>query len=75
MGITPVFFDEEAYCQICKAHRVSCDHSDTEVLRISGSKVRKIIGEGAPLPPWLIREEISEMLVDAVKNGKQIFVT
>ncbi|MFQ5671481.1 MAG: sulfate adenylyltransferase [Nitrospinales bacterium] len=75
IGIEPVFFDEVVYCRQCKTHRLSCNHSETDVQRISGSQVRQTFCEGKSFPSWLLREEISEILSKARKTGKQIFVT
>ena len=55
IGIIPIFFDEVAYCQACNNHRTSCKHPDSNILRISGTKVREILNEGSSLLLTLIK--------------------
>ncbi|MFQ5717901.1 MAG: sulfate adenylyltransferase, partial [Nitrospinales bacterium] len=75
IGISPIFFDEVAHCELCKAPRLSCEHPESNIRRISGTEVRQILLQGRKHPAWLLREEVSTMLIEAMKSGKQILAT
>lgn len=73
IGIKPIFFDEVAYCSACKTQRLACEHPESNIQRISGTQVRKLLSEEKEPPTWLMREEISEMLLEEIKNIRPIF--
>ncbi len=74
IGIKPIFFDEVAYCDACKTQRLDCEHPESNIRRISGTQVRKLLSEEKELPTWLMREEIVEMLIEEIRNKKPVFV-
>lgn len=75
IGISPIFFSEVAFCDLCKTQRVSCEHPESNIRRISGTQVRQALMQGEDLPAWLIREEISEMLKEEIRNGRNVFIS
>ena len=72
IGIHPIFFDEVAFCKKCNAHRFSCSHEDSDIHRISGTLIRDILQSDTKMPSWMLREEISEMLREMMKDGNPI---
>jgi len=65
LGITPLFFDNSAWCHKC-GNMVSlktCPHSDKEHLSLSGTKVRQMLSEGEFPPPEFTRPEVAEILL------------
>ncbi|TSD03020.1 MAG: sulfate adenylyltransferase [Parcubacteria group bacterium Athens0714_26] len=52
------------------------DNTEKEIgsLAISGSEVRRMLKSGVMPPSWMIREEISKMILEAIKNGEEVFV-
>jgi pyruvate kinase len=74
IGITPVFYGEVTYCPDKKHHHFTDKKASSDLYEISGSKVRDLLQKGENLPAWLLREDVSETLIEAVKNGEKIFV-
>ncbi len=74
IGIIPVFYGEVAYSPETKSHHFVEDKTPSEVFKISGTKVRDLLLKGEGLPSWLLREDVSETLMEAMKNGEKIFV-
>ncbi len=51
-------------------------HDESDKLRlISGSQARAMFLRGERPPGWFMRPEISNIVLDAVKNGEQVFET
>ena len=46
----------------------------TDKMSISGTKARQLLKEGKNLPAWFMRPEVSEMIINAIKNNKEVFV-
>jgi len=77
LGIIPVKFDKVFYSSTEKKYLhepESKNHSDKEKLHISGTQARDMLKKGKVPPKWFMREEISKMLVDKIKNGEKVFV-
>ncbi len=74
IGIVPVFYGEVAYSPKTKMHFFVDNEPASDILKISGSKVRDLLQKDEGLPSWLLREDVSETLMEAVKNGEKIFV-
>ncbi len=74
IGISPILFKDVFYCEQCKGPILSCEHQKSGNYLLNGSILRKNITEEKKSPHWLLREEISEMLVEAAKRRKQIFI-
>jgi sulfate adenylyltransferase len=67
IGIEIIKFEHTFYCKKCGAVVSSrtCPHEKTEHLVLSGTKVRELLTEGAPLPPEFSRPEVAEILRQA----------
>jgi sulfate adenylyltransferase len=46
----------------------TCPHDDTDRLLVSGTKLRKWLSEGQPVPPEFSRPEVLEILRDYYAN-------
>lgn len=74
IGIRPVFFDEVGFSQKDGCYK-ELEHADGEQLAaLSGTKVREMLKQRQQPPEWLMRPEISRLLLEAVAAGKKIFV-
>ena len=72
-----VKFDTVFYSQKYQQHLQEKDYSEQiegDKLLISGTEARKIFEQGKMPPEWFMRPEISQMIVDAFKNGEEVFV-
>jgi ATP sulfurylase len=50
------------------------NHDEDDKLRIiSGTQARAMFLKGEMPPSWFMRPEISDIVLDAVKNGDQVF--
>jgi ATP sulfurylase len=77
LGISPVKFDEVFYSPRLKSYCVQAPNSDADngdKLRISGSQARQMLVSGKSPPPWMMRPEISEIILDAIGKGEEVFV-
>ena len=77
VGIVPVRFTNVFYSKKLRRHVHESDvaaHKDSDKLHISGTQARKILESGKQLPPWFMRKEISQIVLDALKKGKKVFV-
>jgi ATP sulfurylase len=74
-GTIPIFFDEIKYCPSCSSYAAACVHDDSDRRRISGTQVRAHLTNGEFPPDWMMRPEISEMILEHQSQGKEIFVS
>lgn len=78
LGITPVRFNKVFYSRKLKTHvheqNDKGKHKENEKLHISGTQARRMLESGKPLPAWFMRPEISRIILDALKKGKEVFV-
>jgi len=77
LGIKPIKFDKVFYSNKLKKHvheREVDSEEDLEELHISGTEARQILERGEMPPEWFMRPEISQMIVEAVKQGEEVFV-
>jgi ATP sulfurylase len=51
----------------------SSDDSSDKLDFISGSQARAMFLRGESPPSWFMRPEISEIVLDALNDGKQVF--
>lgn len=49
-------------------------HPEEDKYHISGTEARKMFESCQKPPEWFMRPKIAEMIVDAVKNGEEVFV-
>ncbi|MCP4365244.1 MAG: sulfate adenylyltransferase [Planctomycetes bacterium] len=64
IGIIPLFFDYTFYCKNCygMASFKTCPHDSSNHVALSGTEVRKILGEGHAPPSSFTRPEIARVL-------------
>jgi len=75
LGITPIFFSEVNYCSLCGRHVAeSCAHDEGQLLRINAVDGRMMLESGAQLPDWFMRQEISSLILNEMKNGNDAFI-
>jgi len=74
IGITPVFFDTVYYSEEQDA-MVESDTSNKKHLRsISGTMIRELLEDNQSVPPWCMREEVSNWLLELRKAKQPLFV-
>ena len=74
IGIEPIFFNELHYCKQCEVYVDNCDHDQKELLHISGSEGRKLLMNGENPPEWFMRKNVSDFVLNEIKNGNEVFV-
>lgn len=77
LGIKPIKFDKVFYSKKLKCHvheKDSPHHEEDDKLHISGTQARQML-EKAEIPPeWFMRPEISNLLIEAINKGEEVFV-
>lgn len=78
LGIKPVKFNEVFYSRKLKKYvhgngNGDISHGRNDRLSISGSQARAMFLRGEMPPSWFMRPEISEIIVDAIKTGEDVF--
>lgn len=77
LGITIIKVDEVIYSNNLKKYffKKDCPEKEIEsISSISGSLIRSKLLSGEKPPHWLMRPEISEYILEAIKNKEQVFV-
>ena len=77
IGIKAVTFDHVFYSKKMAKHIHACDVTGfpaEDQLQISGTEARKMFEAGQAPPEWFMRPEISQIIIDAVKKGEEVFV-
>lgn len=66
IGITILKFENTFYCRKCgnMASAKTCPHQGADLLFLSGTKVREMLGAGIALPEEFTRKEVSAILLD-----------
>jgi pyruvate kinase len=68
-----IFYSRKLHGYVHENGNVS-DHEESDKLRIiSGSQAREIFAKGGRPPSWFMRPEIATIIVDALKDGKEVF--
>jgi sulfate adenylyltransferase/3'-phosphoadenosine 5'-phosphosulfate synthase len=64
LGIEILRFENSFYCRACgsMASTRTCPHAAEERASLSGTRVRELLAEGAPLPVEFTRPEVAEVL-------------
>jgi sulfate adenylyltransferase len=64
LGIEILRFENSFYCRACggMASTRTCPHPAEERASLSGTRVRELLAEGAPLPVEFTRPEVAEVL-------------
>jgi len=67
LGIVPLFIREAFYCRKCggMVNEKICPHEDKYRIRISGTKLRKMIREGRIPPEYMMRREVAEVIISS----------
>ncbi|MBI4598023.1 MAG: sulfate adenylyltransferase [Candidatus Omnitrophica bacterium] len=70
IGITPLNFENTAYCIVCGSMVSSktCPHPAEKHLSLSGTKVRELLLAGTPPPPEVSRPEVAAVLIEAMRQ-------
>ena len=69
IGITPLYFENTAYCPVCASMVSSktCPHPPEQHVSLSGTKVRELLQAGTPPPPEVSRPEVAAVLIEAMR--------
>ncbi len=76
LGIEIIFFNEIAYSTRRKTYfefGLSENNKDVDGKQISGSGFRKFISRSELPPSWYARKDVSNMLLDSISNGEEVF--
>ena len=70
IGITPLCFENAAYCTVCGSMVSSktCPHAAERHVSLSGTKVRELLQAGTPPPPEVSRPEVAAVLIEAMRK-------
>lgn len=74
IGIKPVFFDTAYYCNKCETVTNTCNHPENQKMKISATEIRNYLNSGKKPPEYLLRNEVSELLENMIKENEKIFV-
>ena len=69
IGITPLNFENSAFCTICggMVSSKTCPHPPEQHVSLSGTKVRELLQAGTPPPPEVSRPEVAAVLIQAMR--------
>lgn len=73
VSIQPVFFDEVYYCEGCRSHVERCQHGRELGQQISGTLARTLLKQGKMPPPWYMREPVSALILEHLRNRNEVF--
>ena len=77
LGIKPVKYNKVFYSKIYNKHIHEPDmpdHPEEHKLHISGTDARKMLENLEKPPEWFMRPEISELIIESLKNNEEVFV-
>ena len=74
IGIKPIFFDTVYYCSACESVTDNCTHDNKYKIKISATEIRNYLTNNKKPPEYLIRNEISALLLNKVDVNEQIFI-
>ncbi|MBI3997321.1 MAG: sulfate adenylyltransferase [Candidatus Omnitrophica bacterium] len=71
IGITPLNFENMAFCTVCEGMVSSktCPHPAEKHVSLSGTKVRELLQAGTPPPHEISRPEVAAILVAAMRQN------
>jgi len=73
IGIKPIYFNEVHYCQKCQSYIEDCAHDESDILKISGTRGREMLMDKISPPEWFMREELSNLIIQHINDGKKMF--
>jgi pyruvate kinase len=79
LGIIPIRFHEVYYSAKLEryVHAIEGENAQAtadDKLQISGTQARQMFEQGKIPPAWFMRPEIAKIILEAVKNGEEVFV-
>ena len=74
IGITPIFFNKVDYSKTKKDYVEIKNTKIKNTLHISGTELRNILSQGRLPPDWFMRKEISNMILNKIKNNEEVFI-
>ncbi len=75
IGIKPVFFETAYYCSACETVTAGCEHQGKFKINISATEVRNCLINNKRPPQYLLREEISDLLENMMREKEGIFIS
>ena len=74
IGITPLCFENTAYCTVCGSMVSSktCPHPPERHVSLSGTKVRELLQAGTPPPAEVSRPEVAAVLIEAMRQPQKV---
>ncbi|HKI77823.1 MAG TPA: pyruvate kinase [Ignavibacteriaceae bacterium] len=75
IGIKPVFFETAYYCSACQTVTAGCQHQEKFKINISATEVRNCLISNKRPPEYLLRDEISDLLENMMREKEEIFVS
>ncbi len=65
LGITPLFIREAYYCRKCggMVTEKTCPHGEEYRIKISGTRIRRMLREGKIPPPEMMRPEVAQVVL------------
>jgi pyruvate kinase len=73
IGIEPIYFNEYGYSPISQSYLDVSRNNSNELLNISGTEARKMLQNKTVLPDWFMRPDIAALIIEEMKNGKEVF--
>ena len=77
LGIEIIFFDEIVYSKSQKTYFELCESNNNKAIDnepISGTGFREYISRSELPPSWFARENVSNMLLESISSGEEVFV-
>ncbi len=74
IGIVPIFFKNIRYCVKCARYVDHCGHGAGAMRDISGNYARELLRANKRPPGWLLRPEVSDIVLSAIRTGEEVFV-
>ncbi|MDD4601882.1 MAG: sulfate adenylyltransferase [Negativicutes bacterium] len=75
LGIVPVFFDEIGYSELMGCYVNGNEHPEIPLMNISGTQARELFKQQVLPPSWFMRPEISQAIINDLKQGAEVFVS
>ncbi|MBS3112480.1 sulfate adenylyltransferase [Candidatus Woesearchaeota archaeon] len=77
LGIQPIIYDKVFYSKSLDSHihEKEMQFTEEDKLQISGTQARNMLINYVQPPSWFMRPEISNMLLEAIKEDKEVFVS